>query len=316
MVYTHISVMPAEVMEVLDCRPAGIYVDATLGGTGHAQAMLHRIGARGRLIGIDQDPDAIANARQTLLPFASQVDLIHDNFAHLPQILADLGRRGVDGILVDLGISLHQLQGSGRGFSFQNDEPLDMRMNPETGIRAEQLVNQASEAQLADYLYRYGEERFSRRIARRIIEVRRRQPIVTSAQLAKIVCQAVPKSKTAKIHPATRTFQALRIAVNQELQQLETFMDSVAQLLNPGGRLCVLAFHSLEDRIVKQRLRALEKGCICPPDFPHCVCHRQPLVKLLTRKAVRPTASEIRANPMARSTRLRACERIEDKQRG
>ncbi len=315
MVYSHISVMPAEVMDYLDCRHAGIYVDATLGGAGHAQAILHRIGAQGRLIGIDQDPDAIACARQSLLPFASQVNLVHDNFVHLPQILAGMGLIGVDGILVDLGISLHHLRGSGRGFSFQNDEPLDMRMNPETGIRAEQLINQASEAQLADILYRYGEERFSRRIARHIIKHRQQEPIVTSAQLARIINEAIPKSRTTKIHPATRTFQALRIAVNQELQRLETFMESVATLLNPGGRLCVLAFHSLEDRIVKQRLRALERGCICPPDFPHCTCHRQPLIKILTRKAVRPTASEIQANPMARSTRLRACERLEEKAR-
>jgi len=309
MVYRHTSVMTAEVMTYLNCRPGKIYADCTLGGSGHARSILERIIPEGLLIGIDQDRDAIINAEKVLGPHTSHLRLFHDNFIRLPDILTQLDIASVDGILLDLGLSFYQLESSGRGFSFQKDEPLDMRMNVDADYRAADLVNQMSEKELKRIFTEYGEERWAGRIARRIVEKRKAKKIESSHHLAQIVCESVPKGSR-RIHPATRVFMALRIAVNQELQMLQLFMENVVNLLNPKGRLCVLSFHSLEDRMVKQQLNTWEKGCICPPDFPKCVCGKKKTVRCLTKKAIRPTEQEVKVNPMARSAKLRAMERL------
>lgn len=310
--FKHISAMPREVMTALDPKQGGTFVDGTLGGGGHSALIIDRIMPGGRFIGIDQDMDAIQNARKRFSDHGESVTLVHDNFANIAAILKDLGVSGVDGILVDIGLSQHQLEGSGRGFSFMRDEPLDMRMDARGDTTAEDLVNTLPEKELADIIFKYGEERFSRGIARAIVKKRQASPITTTAELADIIRYAMPAKAVAKqkIHPATRSFQAIRIAVNRELDRLERFMDDFLGLLNPGGRLCVLSFHSLEDRIVKQKMKELATGCTCPKQFPICTCGNEPKVKLLTRKAVRPADDEVADNPMARSTRLRACEKL------
>jgi len=312
MIYKHVSVMPNEVMNYLNCRPGKVYVDCTLGGAGHARKILERISPDGILIGIDQDMDAIENAETILKPYSSNIHLFHDNFTSLPRILSQLLIDAVDGIVLDLGLSLHHIEGSGRGFSFRKDEPLDMRMDIQTDVTAEDLVNTLEADELAKLFFRYGEERWARRIARRIVKERATKKISTSRQLAQIVCDAIPvKAQMARrTHPATRIFMALRIAVNRELERIDDFMSHAVELLNPEGRLCVLTFHSLEDRIVKHRIRDLEKGCTCPPDFPVCVCGNRPQVRRLTRKPLIPSEAEIAANPMARSAKLRVMEKL------
>ena len=304
--------MLPEVLYYLNCGPGEIYVDCTLGGSGHARAICSKIIPGGVFIGIDQDIDAIRNAKSVLKPFNLTIHLFHDNFVYLSEFLQQLKIDAVDGILLDLGISLHQLESTGRGFSFNKDEPLDMRMNAESSTKAEDLINSMEEKSLRKIFYKYGEERWAGQIAKRIVKQRRRKAIKSSRELAQIVRDAVPKkvSFNQKIHPATRTFMALRIAVNRELEMLELFMENVDDLLNPKGRLCVLSFHSLEDRIVKHRIKALGKGCICPPGLPECVCNKKPMVRILTKKVVRPAENEIAVNPMARSAKLRALEKI------
>ncbi len=308
MAYRHIPVMRSEVLEYLNCRPGKIYVDGTLGGAGHARDICERIRPDGLLIGIDQDPAAIANAAIVLEPFAARVRLVHENFAQIPDVLSQLDIRGVDGILLDLGLSLNQLENSGRGFSFQREEPLDMRMDPRTPETAADLVNGLAEEDLRRIFQDYGEERFAGRIARVIAAERRRAPVRTSGELARLVCAAVPGRS--RIHPATRVFMALRIAVNRELERLEQFLDQAPHCLNRGGRLCILAFHSLEDRIVKHRLRAMEKGRAPESPFTPNRERVPGVLKVLTKKVLRPGPEEIAANPMARSTRLRAAERL------
>lgn len=304
--------MLPQVICYLNCTPGKIYVDCTLGGSGHAQAICKKIIPEGIFIGIDQDMDAVRNAKKVLTPLNLTIHLFHDNFIYLPELLQQLKIDAVDGILLDLGLSLHQLESSGRGFSFNQDEPLDMRMDITSGTRAEDLINSMDEKNLKKIFYNFGEERWAGQIAKRIVTQRRRKPIRSSRELAQIVCDAVPKrvSYKQKIHPATRTFMALRIAVNRELEMLYGFMENVADLLNPNGRLCVLSFHSLEDRIVKHRMKTLEKGCICPPGLPECACNKKSLVRILTKKVVRPTEDEVANNPMARSAKLRAVEKI------
>jgi 16S rRNA (cytosine1402-N4)-methyltransferase len=310
--YRHVSVMPVEVLACLNLQPGQIAVDCTMGGAGHARRLLERIRPGGTFIGIDQDRDAISNALRILPGNAPDVHVIHDNFEQLPRILAGLDIPAVDAILADLGLSLNQLENSGRGFSFQRQEPLDMRMDDRSETTAAHLVNRLDADALADLFFRLGEERHSRRIARAIVAARATEPVVTSDRLARIVASAVPKSAAARsrIHPATRVFMALRIAVNRELERLETFLDAAVSSLKPGGRLCVLSFHSLEDRMVKQRLGQLVRGCICPPRLPQCACGRAPQVKWIHRGALKPTAEEVERNPMARSTRLRAVEKL------
>jgi 16S rRNA (cytosine1402-N4)-methyltransferase len=311
MQYRHVPVMVNEAVDYLNCSPGKTYVDGTLGGGGHAKAILETIGPDGFLLGIDRDPDSIAYIEKSPRLFKPNVKIFYDNFTHLPQILSELHLTHVDGILLDLGLSLNHLERSGRGFSFMRDEPLDMRMNPAQGHTAEAVVNRLPEKDLADLIARYGEEPRAARIAKRIVDSRRQQAIMSSLQLAEIVKRAVPaRYRRGRIHPATRTFQALRIAVNQELEALEEFLDDAVNFLKPGGRLCILSFHSLEDRIVKERFKALAKGCICPPRFPQCVCGKTPQVSILTKRPVRPGPSEIRTNPMARSAKLRAAERL------
>jgi len=312
MSYRHIPAMPKEVVYYLNCRPGKIFVDGTIGGCGHAGKICEKILPDGLLIGIDQDMDAIANAENVLGSYASNIRLFHGNFIHLTDFLSQLKIAAVDGILLDLGVSLHQIENSGRGFSFRKDEPLDMRMDKQSGETAERIINNLARENLRNLFKDYGEERWAKQIAQKIIKVREQKRIRTSKQLAQIVIDAIPghaRSKQ-KIHPATRVFMALRIAVNQELERLKTFMERASDFLNPGGRLCVLSFHSLEDRIVKQHLKTLEKGCTCPPQLPMCVCGQNPQVSILTKKVVRPTTKEVIANPMARSTRLRAAEKL------
>jgi 16S rRNA (cytosine1402-N4)-methyltransferase len=310
--YRHESAMLKEAVRGLACRPGGVYVDGTLGGAGHARAICGEIMPGGMLIGIDQDADAIDNARQVLQPYEAAVRLFHGNYVYLPDYLAHVKIDAVNGILLDLGLSQHQLELSGRGFSFQKDEPLDMRMDTRTETRAEDLLNTLHEDQLIRIFRDYGEERWARRIARAVVSERRKEPIRSTRRLTELIRSAVPAGAAAKqkIHPATRVFMALRIAVNKELERLGDFLEVAVDLLLPGGRLVILSFHSLEDRMVKQRFKALAKGCTCPPDLPQCVCSGRPLVRLITRKAMRPTEQEIVANPMARSTRLRVAEKL------
>lgn len=313
MSYRHIPAMLNEVVNYLNCRPGKVYVDGTLGGCGHARAVCKKIFPDGTFIGIDQDIDAISNAETALKDCSSTIHLFHGNFIRLPEFLAQLRIDSVDGLLLDLGLSQHHIENSGRGFSFSKDEPLDMRMDIQSQQTAEKLVNTLSQAELQKIFRDYGEERLSKQIARRITYKRQEKKIMSSRQLAQIISDAIPAKAASrqKIHPATRVFQALRIAVNKELERLEAFLDQVTDCLNPGGRLCVLSFHSLEDRIVKQRFKALEKGCTCAPQLPQCVCGRQPQIRILTKKVVRPSAEEVAANPMARSTRLRAAEKLQ-----
>ncbi len=315
MSYRHIPAMLNEVVNYLNCRPGNVYVDGTLGGCGHARAICEKIFPGGTFIGIDQDIDAISNAETVLYDYSSIIHLFHGNFIRLPEFLEQLEIDSVDGILLDLGLSLHQIENSGRGFSFRKDEPLDMRMDIRSPQTAAKLVNTLPPEDLQKLFRQYGEERRAKQIAKNIASIRRREKIRTSRQLAQIIVDSIPAQQASKqkIHPATRVFMALRIAVNRELERLETFMDRAADLLKPGGRLCVLSFHSLEDRIVKQRFKALEKGCTCPPHLPQCICGQEPTLRILTKKVVRPTEEEIAANPMARSTRLRAAQKLENK---
>ncbi len=304
--------MLEEAVDMLACRPGKIIVDGTLGGSGHARRICEQIVPGGVFVGIDRDRDAIDRARRVLAAKGLRIHIVHGNFADLPLFLSQLGISGVDGILIDIGLSLHQIEASGRGFSFGRDEPLDMRMDVRSEVTAADLVASMTERELTQTFSRYGEERWAARIARHLVAQRKTQPVTTSGQLARLVSEAVPAAaaRKQKIHPATRVFMALRIAVNRELEALDRFLETAVDLLNPGGRLCVLAFHSLEDRMVKQRFRDLAHPCTCPPRLPRCACGRQPRARLLTRKVRRPTDAEIRKNPMARSTRLRAVEAL------
>ncbi|HMA85827.1 MAG TPA: 16S rRNA (cytosine(1402)-N(4))-methyltransferase RsmH [Desulfosalsimonadaceae bacterium] len=312
MKYRHIPVMVEETLGFLNCRPGQICVDCTVGGAGHAKAIIEKILPDGLLIGIDQDADAIEAASRGLSDHQNNVHLFHDNFVNLPEILTRLHISAVDGILADLGLSLYQLESSNRGFSFQGEEPLDMRMNTDDSSTAEDIINSASPETLKYIFKAYGEEKWAGAIARKIVDRRKRQRIRTNRELVELVCAAIPGSVAGKrkIHPATKVFMALRIAVNRELERLEQFLSVAVDALKPGGRLCILSFHSLEDRIVKHRLKSLENPCTCPRDFPQCVCGKKPVVRVLTRKVRRPGQAEIEKNPKARSTCLRAAEKL------
>jgi 16S rRNA (cytosine1402-N4)-methyltransferase len=312
MAFEHTSVMPEEVARYLACVPGMTAVDGTVGGAGHAAAICQRISPGGTFIGVDRDIEAIAHAENVLAAFRGiTVHLVRDTFANLKDILHRFGLTRVDRILLDLGVSLHQLKAGARGFSFTADEALDMRMDIRQPVTAADIVNHSSQEALADIIWRYGEERHARRIARQIVANRSGGGIKTAAALAEIVSQAAPRQRRAqRLHPATRTFMALRIAVNEELAQLERFMDTVPAVLTAGGRLCVLSFHSLEDRIVKHAMKALAAACVCPPAQPRCTCGGRARFRLLTRRAERPSDAEIASNPAARSTRLRAIERL------
>ena len=301
----HIPVLYEEVLARLRPRPGGQYIDATLGAGGHASGILAASTPNGRLLGLDADPEAIAFARDILQPFGERVVLKAANARHLGAIAPPLGFGQVDGVLMDLGLSSRQLADAERGFSFSQGGSLDMRMNRSQGQTAADLVNRLPEEELADLLWRYGEERSSRRIARAIVAAR---PLTSTRQLADLVAQTVGRRE--KIHPATRTFQALRIAVNDELEALGQALPQARDLLRPGGRLAVIAFHSLEDRLVKRFYQRESRDCLCPPEVPICVCEHQATLKVLTPKPVRPTGDEIARNPRSRSARLRVAERL------
>ena len=307
--FEHLSVMPEEVLNWLQPHASGIYLDGTTGGGGHSRLILEA--APGcRMICLDRDPAALNKAAQVLEPFGDRVSLHHATFDQADSVLQQLGIDHLDGMLLDLGVSSHQLDTPERGFSFRHDAPLDMRMNPQAGVTAADIVNQADEAELLRIFFEYGEERFSRRIVRKIIAQRSEEPITRTAQLAELVRQAVPGGKKpSRIHPATRVFQALRIQVNEELDQVKNGVSAGIDLLKPGGRMVVISFHSLEDRIVKHLYRERATGCICPPRLPVCQCDKQPEVKVLTRKGVRASAAEFEMNTRSRSAVLRVAER-------
>jgi 16S rRNA (cytosine1402-N4)-methyltransferase len=306
----HTAVMLKEAIDLLQCKPGGIYVDATVGMGGHTRAILERVQPGGQVIGIDRDKESLEKARALLQPFADNLRLLHDNYKNLPLILNNMVAQPVDGILFDLGVSSFQLLAPERGFSFQSELKLDMRMDRSQQWNAADLVNNMPENELADIIYQYGEERLSRRIASVIVKERNIAPITRCSQLAEIVSRAFRVRGRQTIHPATRTFQALRIAVNEELKGLEECLTDCFGFLKPGGRIVVIAFHSLEDRIVKRCFRKLAGQCICeaPPEL--CKCPRQALANLLTHRPLTPGPEELAVNPRARSARLRSLERI------
>ncbi|HHW15132.1 MAG TPA: 16S rRNA (cytosine(1402)-N(4))-methyltransferase RsmH [Firmicutes bacterium] len=310
---THRSVLLAEAVKWLNCRPGGVYVDCTLGGGGHAAAILEASAPDGRLLGLDQDEVALERAAERLAEEVRQgrAVLVRENFAALRRVVERLGLGPVDGVLFDLGVSSFQLDQAERGFSYQAEAPLDMRMDRRQAVSAAELVNEGSEEELARIIREYGEERWARRIARAVVVRRRRSPLRTTGELVETIKEAIPAAaRRGGPHPARRTFQALRIAVNDELGALQTGLREAIALLRPGGRLVAISFHSLEDRIVKRTLSEAAKGCVCPPEIPACVCGHHPELRILTRRPVEPSAEEVAENPRARSAKLRAAERL------
>ena len=307
--FHHISVLLDECIEGLNIKPDGIYVDGTLGGAGHSSQIAKRL-TTGRLIGIDRDPVALKAAGERLAPYADCVTLVHSNFCEIAQVLKDLNIDGVDGILLDLGVSSPQLDDGSRGFSYMADAPLDMRMNSEDTLSAYDVVNTWSYEELRRILFDYGEERYAPKIASAICKRREEKAIETTLELVDVIRGAMPaQALREKQHPAKRSFQAIRIAVNDELGSVEKVMKDAVPCLNPGGRLAVITFHSLEDRIVKTAMAGAAKGCTCPPSFPVCVCGKKPQVHVITRKPIISTDAELERNPRARSAKLRVCEK-------
>ena len=308
--FHHVSVLLWECIEGLNIKPDGIYVDGTLGGAGHSSEIVKRLDS-GRHIGIDRDNVALKAAGERLSPWADKVTLVHSNFCEIKQVLDDLNIEGVDGILLDLGVSSPQLDDGARGFSYMADAPLDMRMNNEDPLTAHDVVNTWPYEELKRILYDYGEERYAPQIASAICRKRELKPIETTLELVDVIRSAMPPAALReKQHPAKRSFQAIRIAVNDELGSVEKVMRDAIPKLNKGGRLAVITFHSLEDRIVKNAMVAASKGCTCPPSFPVCVCGKKPQVKLITRKPIVSGDDELEMNPRARSAKLRICEKL------
>ena len=308
--FHHISVLLDECIDGLDIKPDGVYVDGTLGGAGHSFQIAARL-STGRLIGIDRDPVALAAAANRLEPYKDRVTLVHSNFCEIASVLRELQIEGVDGILLDLGVSSPQLDDGARGFSYMADAPLDMRMNNEDPLTAAEVVNTWPYEELKRILYDYGEERYAPKIAAAICARREQKPIRTTLELVDIIRSAMPASALReKQHPAKRSFQAIRIAVNDELGSVEKVMRDAIPCLNPGGRLAIITFHSLEDRIVKNGMADAAKGCTCPPNFPVCVCGKKPRVKLISKKPIVSGQAELDANPRARSAKLRVCEKL------
>ena len=308
--FHHVSVLLEECIDGLNIKPEGTYVDGTLGGAGHSSRIAAKL-TTGRHIGIDRDPVALKVARERLAPYADRVTLVHSNFCEIAKVLDDLGIEGVDGILLDLGVSSPQLDDGARGFSYMADAPLDMRMNNEDSLSAHTVVNTWSYEELKRILYDYGEERYAPKIAAAICSRREEKPIETTLELVDIIRSAMPAAALReKQHPAKRSFQAIRIAVNDELNSVAKVMEDAIPRLNPGGRLAVITFHSLEDRIVKSAMTNASKGCTCPPHFPVCVCGKKPQVKVITRKPIVSGDEELERNPRARSAKLRICEKI------
>ena len=307
--FHHVSVLLEECVTGLNIRPEGIYVDGTLGGAGHSCRIAERL-TTGRLIGIDRDPVALKAAGERLAPYGDRVTLVHSNFCEMASVLESLGISGVDGILLDLGVSSPQLDDGERGFSYMADAPLDMRMDGGDALTADTVVNTWSYEELKKILYEYGEERYAPAIASAILRRRETAPIRTTLELVDVIRSAMPPAALReKQHPAKRSLQAIRIAVNDELNSVAKAMEAAIPLLNSGGRLAVITFHSLEDRIVKNAMAAAAKGCICPPEFPVCVCGRKPQVDILTRKPIVAAPQELERNPRARSAKLRICQK-------
>ena len=308
--FYHVSVLLQECLDGLNIKPDGIYVDGTLGGAGHSSQIAKRL-TTGRLIGIDRDPVALKAAGERLAPYADRMTLVHSNFCEIAKVLDDLNIDAVDGILLDLGVSSPQLDDGSRGFSYMVDAPLDMRMNNEDPVTAKDIVNTWSYEELRRILFDYGEERYAPRIADAICRRREEKPIETTLELVDIIRSAMPAAALReKQHPAKRSFQAIRIAVTDELGAVRKVMEAAIPRLNPEGRLAIITFHSLEDRIVKNAMADAAKGCTCPPSFPVCVCGKKPQAKLITRKPITATDEELEANPRSRSAKLRVCEKI------
>ena len=310
MEFHHISVLLNECIDNLNIRPDGIYVDGTMGGGGHSLEIAKRL-TTGRLICIDQDPNAHEAAGKRLAEYKDRITFVRDNFGNIRNILDSLDIEKIDGMLLDIGVSSHQLDEAERGFSYQQDAPLDMRMNPDKPFSAYDVVNGYDEDELDRVIFTYGEERWARRITQFIVKERETKPIETTGELVDIIKKAVPKgARKDGPHPAKRTFQAIRIEVNGELDVLQKAIDDVAERLSVGGRLCIITFHSLEDRIVKEAFRKQENPCICPPQFPVCVCGKKPLGRVITRKPILPSKEELEVNPRSRSAKLRVLEGV------
>lgn len=310
MAFKHKSVLLEETVASLRIKPEGVYVDGTLGGGGHSFYILEQLTGDGRLIGIDQDAAAIAAAGERLKPFGDKATIVRSNYADITAVMTELGIAGVDGILLDLGVSSYQLDTAERGFTYREDVPLDMRMDQRQSVTAADIVNEYSEFDLYKIIRDYGEDRFAKNIAKHIAAYRRDKPIETTGELTEIIKAAIPmKVRAVGGHPAKKTFQAIRIELNRELEVLENSIDAMIDLLNPGGRLCIITFHSLEDRIVKVRFNQNERPCTCPPDFPVCVCGKQSKGRHVTKKPILPSGMEMEENSRSKSAKLRVFER-------
>lgn len=308
--FKHVSVLLNETIDGLNINPDGIYVDGTLGGGGHSYEICKRLSDKGRLIGIDQDGEALEAARERLKEFEDKITLVRSNYCEIDTILKDLGIEKVDGIVLDLGVSSYQLDNLERGFSYKSDAPLDMRMDQRQNKTAADIVNNYSENELFRIIRDYGEDKFAKNIAKHIVMARKEKPLETTAELSEIIKSSIPMKFQAKGgHPAKKTFQAIRIEVNQELTVLKESLDTMIDHLNPGGRICVITFHSLEDRITKIKFRENENPCTCPPDFPVCVCGKVSKGKVITRKPIIPSEEEMTENKRSKSSKLRIFER-------
>lgn len=308
--FKHTTVLLQEAVDGLNIKENGIYIDCTLGGAGHSSLIASKLGDEGKLISLDQDYKAIEAANERLKEYGDKVSLIKTNFIHLKEAINQIGISEVDGVLFDLGVSSPQLDEGERGFSYNTDAPLDMRMDQESALNAEIIVNEWDEKDISSIIYQYGEEKFARKIAKKIVEYRSEKRIETTGELVEIIKEAIPApARRTGPHPAKRTFQAIRIAVNDELNVFKEALHDAIDLLKSGGRVSVITFHSLEDRICKKLYLDLAQGCICPPDFPVCACGRQPLIKVITKKPISPEDKEIDKNPRARSAKLRIAEK-------
>ena len=311
MEFKHKSVLLQETIDNLNIRPDGIYVDGTLGGGGHSYEIASRLSSKGRLIGIDQDEAAIAAAGERLKPFADRVTIVRNNYCNMDMVLKDLGIERVDGILLDLGVSSYQLDTAERGFTYKTDAPLDMRMDRRQQMTAKDILNEYSEMELYRIIRDYGEDKFAKNIAKHIVAARQVKPITTTGELTEIIRESIPMKMQVKSgHPAKRTFQAIRIELNRELDVLRDSLDGMIDILDDGGRLCIITFHSLEDRIVKTIFRKNENPCTCPSDFPVCVCGKKSKGKVITRKPILPGETEMEENPRSKSAKLRIFERV------
>ena len=310
MEFKHKSVLLDETIDSLNIKPDGIYVDGTLGGGGHSLEICKRLSDKGRLIGIDQDLDAIAAATERLKDYKDRVTIVHSNYQDIDAVLKNCSVSGVDGIVLDLGVSSYQLDNVERGFTYREDTPLDMRMNQESTMTAKDIVNEYSEMELYHVIRDYGEDSFAKNIAKHIVKARQEQVIETTGQLNEIIKAAIPAKMRQNGHPSKQTFQAIRIECNSELEVLKNALADLIDMLNPGGRLCIITFHSLEDRIVKTAFKKAENPCTCPPEFPVCVCGRKPRGKLVNKKPIEPSAEELLYNHRSRSAKLRVIEKL------